>query len=404
MVRLTMKEKRKLEVVQMVMDGRLKVSEAGKVLGRTVRTIYRLLARVRKRGVEGVIHGNRGNNHAKRFEEAIRDRVIELAKGKYNDVNDTHMNELLAKNEGIEVSREWLRRALRAAWLKPKRKRRRPKYRSRRERKEAFGMMLQIDASDHDWLEGRGPEVVVVAAIDDATGYVWARFAESESTWAYLELMRDVVAGLGLPLSLYSDRHTIFHTSREPTIIEQLNNIRPLTQFGRAMEDLGIHIIKAYSPQAKGRIEKLFNTLQDRLVVELRLAGVKTLEHANLALKQFLTDYNRRFTVAPRRRENLFRKAPSPSQLDRILCLKETRTVNKDHTISFEGLILQIPPSKKFRSLAGLKVDVLQLRTGDVEIAYKQQTVACFSPQAISRLITKIDLNKNQLCQLKDAA
>ena len=231
MVRLTMGEKKKLEVIQMVMDEKIEICEAGRVLGRTVRTIYRLLSKVRKRGVEGVIHGNRGNQHAKRYKDAFRERVLSLVRGRYKDINDTHLVELLARNEEIEVSREWLRQKLRAAGIKSKRKRRRPKYRSRRERKEAFGMMIQIDASDHDWLEGRGPKMVLVGGIDDATGHVWAYFEDSESTWSYLRLMRQIILSHGIPLSLYADRHTIFQSPREPTIIEQIQNINPKTQF-----------------------------------------------------------------------------------------------------------------------------------------------------------------------------
>ena len=185
---------------------------------------------------------------------------------------------------------------LRKVGIPPKRKRRRVKYRKRRERKDAFGMMLQIDASPHDWLEGRGPWLTLVGAVDDATGYGWSRFVTAETTWAYLNLMREVISSHGLPLSLYSDRHSIFHPLREPTIIEQLKNIQPLTQFGRAMNELGITITKAWSPQAKGRIERFFGFLQDRLVVELRLAGAKSMEEANQVLDAFLPEYNRQFS------------------------------------------------------------------------------------------------------------
>jgi hypothetical protein len=262
-------------------------------------------------------------------------------------------------------------------------------------------MMLQIDGSPHDWLEGRGPSLTLVGAKDDATGYAWGRFVLAETTWAYLNLMREILSSHGLPLSLYSDRHSIFHALREPTIIEQLNNIRPLTQFGRAMDELGITIIKAWSPQGKGRIERHWGTLQDRLVVELRLAGANTIEEANRVLDTFLRDYNQRFTCAPRIQGSVFRKAPSAQHLDRILCLKEIRVVNKDHTVSFEGLIPQIPPSKKFSSIAKQHVDVLQLRNGSVEIVYKQQIVARFSPVAITRLIQN---GNNFRTQLKTVA
>lgn len=262
-------------------------------------------------------------------------------------------------------------------------------------------MMLQIDGSPHDWLEGRGPRLTLVGAKDDAVSFVWAHFEEAETTWGYMDLMKDVFTSKGLPLSLYSDRHTIFHSPKEPTIVEQINNVRPLTQFGRAMEEMGITIIKAWSAPAKGRVENQWKTFQDRLVVELRLAGARTREEANRVLEWFLKDYNRRFCVAARKQEPVFRPSPSPSKMDRILCLKETRTVAKDHTISFEGLILQIPPSRKFHSIARQKVQVLQLKDGSVEIVYKQQTVARFRPEAVKRLVEKC---KDEKTQLKKAA
>jgi transposase len=401
MVILTMGEKKKIEVIQLVMDGKLEVSEAGKVLGRTVRTIYRLLSRVRKRGVEGVIHGNRGNKHAKIYKDNMREKILKLVRGRYQDINDSHLVELLARNEGISVSREWLRQKLRAAGIKPKRKRRRPKYRSRRERKEAFGMMIQIDASDHDWLEGRGPKMVLVGGIDDATGFVWAHFEDSETTWSYLRLIRRVALSHGIPLSLYSDRHMIFHSPKEPTIIEQIQNIRPLTQFGRAMNELCVELIPAYSAPAKGRIEKLWGTFQDRLIVEMRLQGIKTKDDANAFLKEYLKDFNQRFTVPARKKERVFRKRLPLRQLDRILCLKETRVVQKNHTVSFEGLVLQIPPSSKWASIARQRVDVLQLKDGSIEIVYKNMVVAKFSSPAILRLVKQHQLDNSQL---KDAA
>ena len=269
---LTMKEKNRIEVIQGVMDGRWGVEEAGRVLDRSVRQVYRMLTRLRTRGLKGLQHGNKGRRSPRRIDQAIRDRIVELAQGRFRDINDTHLSEILLREEKIKLSRQTLRRILRGAGIPAKLKRRCPKHRSRRERKEAFGMMLQIDGSPHDWLEGRGPWLTLIGAKDDATGFVWARFEEAETTWGYLNLMRDIFLSRGLPLSLYSDRHTIFHSPKEPTIVEQINNIRPLTQFGRAMEDVGITLIKAWSAPAKGRIENQWKTLQDRLVVELRLS------------------------------------------------------------------------------------------------------------------------------------
>src|SRR3972149_11537413 len=272
---LTMKDKNKIEVIVAVMDGKIEVRDAGKILSRSCRQIYRMLARMRKEGISGLIHKNRGRKSLRRIDDKKRDKIINLVRRKYGGINDTHLREILERDEGIEIGQETLRKMLRGAGIAPKRKRRRSKYRKKRERKEAFGMMLQVDASCHDWLEGRGPILTLVGAKDDATGYFWGRFVSAETPWAYMNLMKEIFLTHGLPLSLYSDRHSMFHTLIDPTIIEQLKNAQPLTQFGRAMDELEINIIKAYSPQAKGRIERQWGTLQDRLVVELRLAGAK---------------------------------------------------------------------------------------------------------------------------------
>jgi len=394
---LTMKDKQRIEVTTAVMDGKIEVSEAGRILKRSERQVYRMLAGFRKEGIKGLIHKNRGRESPKKIKDRVREQIITLVKKRYEGINDTHLREILEREEGIKIGQETLRKMLRGAGIAPKRKRRRSKYRKKRERKEAFGMMLQVDASCHDWLEGRGPILTLVGAKDDATGYFWGRFVCAETTWAYMNLMKEIFLTHGLPLSLYSDRHSIFHTLREPTIIEQLKNAQPLTQFGRAMDELGINIIPAYSPQAKGRIERQWGTLQDRLVVELRLKGANNKDEANQVLDKLVPDYNKRFIYLPKRKESLFRKTPPLHQLNQILCLKETRVVNNDHTISFQGLILQIPSSGKFRSIAKQRVTVLQKQDGSIEIMYKQQIVARLSPEAITRLVGKLNYYPTQL-------
>lgn len=393
---LTMKDQQRIEVVQALMDDRLTVAQAAQVLGRSERQVWRLLARAREDGLAGLIHGNRGRVPAHRSDDRLWQRVVKLAREKYQGVNDRHLQELLGREHGLAVCRESLRKRLRSAGIAPKRSRRQSKYRSRRERRAASGMLLQIDASPHDWLEGRGPYLTLVGAIDDATNRAWLRFAEAETTWAYLLLMRRVALSAGLPLSLYSDRHDIFHARREPSIIEQLQNQRPLTQFGRAMAELGVSIIPAYSPQAKGRIERLWGVLQDRLVVELRLAGVVTIEGANALLDRYLPAHNRRFTVPAREQAAVWRQAPAARTLDRILCLKEPRVVGRDHVVSFEGLALQVPRSRKFFSLAGRRVDVLQLRDQSIEVHHDGAAVARFSREQVKALVKRRSRAKNR--------
>ena len=392
---LTMKEVNRLRVLQGYMDGKMVIGEAARILKRSLRSVYRMLAKVREKGPEGVLHGNRNKVSPRRVPGAIRKKVIGLALGKYRDINDTHLCEILSKEEGIVMGRETLRGILRKEGIPSKRKVKRRKYRSRRERKEAFGMMLQLDASPHDWLQGRGPWLTLVGGKDDATGYVWAHFEEAETTWGYLDLMGEVISTHGVPLSLYADRHSIFHTTREPTIIEQLKDVVPLTQFGRAMEELGIRVMKAWTPQAKGRIERQWGVFQDRLVVELRLAGANTLEQAREVLKRFLKDYNERFCRLPKQSAAVFRKAPPKAVLHNILCLKETRMVKKDHTLSFDGLVLQIPFCRKYPCIADRQVDVRQYRDGHLEIGYRGSIVARFSPEAIRRLLNTRSVQSN---------
>jgi transposase len=383
---LTMRDTQRIEAIQALMDSRLSAAQTAQVLGLGERQVWRLLARAREDGLAGLLHRSRGREPVNKSDGRLWQRVLKLAGEKYRGVNDRHLQELLAREHGLMVGRESLRQHLRGAGIPPKRSRRPSRYRARRERRAAAGMLLQIDASPHDWLEGRGPCLTLVGAIDDATNRAWVRFAQAETTWAYLELMRRIALSAGLPLSLYSDRHDIFHARREPSIIEQLTNSRPLTQFGRAMEELGIHISKAYSPQAKGRIERLWGVLQDRLVVELRLAGVATIEGANALLGRYLPGHNRRFAVAPREQAAVWRQAPDARRLDRMLCLKEPRVVGRDHIVSFAGLSLQVPRSRKYFSLAGRRVDVLQLRDKSIELHHGGEAVARFSREQVKAL------------------
>ncbi len=398
---IRMSDQKRIDAIQATSDGRLEKGRCREVLGVTVRQVNRLIGKLRSSGIAGLIHGNRGRSSPRQIPEKIRDKILGLVQGRYADINDTHLMEILLREEGITIGRETLRHLLRGHGIGPKRKRRSPKFRTRRERKEAFGCMIQIDASRHDWLEGRGPMLTLVGGKDDATGFVWARFEEAETSWAYLHLVQDVATTHGLPMSLYSDRHGIFHVRKEPTIVEQFQNTAPLTQFGRAMQALGIQLIKAWSAQAKGRIERHWGFSQDRLVVELRLAGAQTIEDANQVLALFLKEHNQRYTVPPQHRDPMFRKPPHLHTLQRILCLKETRTVAKDNTISFEGIILQIPHVKGLRSLAQRKVMVLQLRDGSIEIQYAAKIVAKFNKDAIARLAVQ---NRKENSQLKRAA
>jgi len=377
MTTLTMKDEKRLDVIQRVYRSELTVVEAARTLGLSERQCYRIKARVKKSGAKGVVHGNRGRPCKCKIEDQVVRRIVGLALGKYQGFNDHHLTDKLKEQESIDLSREKVRRVLRAEGIRSPKKRRGLKHRSRRERRAAEGMMLQIDGSPHDWLEGRGPRLCLIGAIDDATNkVVGALFVQAESTWGYFRLFSEVFHAHGVSQSIYTDRHSVFWTDRQPTIEEQLINKKPTTEVGRALEELGVTLILANSPQAKGRIERLWNTFQDRLVSELRLAKAKTLEQAQAVLERYLPEHNRRF-AKPAKALPAWRKVSAP-QIDTALCFKQQRTVAKDNTISFEGTMLQIPKTSPFRSYANRRVEVHVLLDGAVEIFYKCEKIAAF--------------------------
>ena len=377
MTTLTMKDEKRLDVIQRVYRSELTVGQAAVVLGLSERQCYRVKARVSKVGAKGVVHGNRGRPCKRKLKEKTVQRVLELARGKYQGFNDHHLTEKLKEQESIELSREQVRRILRAEGIASPKKRRGLKHRSRRERRAAEGMMLQVDGSPHDWLQGRGPRLCLIGAIDDATSKVMgAFFVAAESSWGYFKLFSEVFKAHGVSQSIYTDRHSVFWTDRQPTVEEQLLNKKPTTEVGRGLEELGVTLILAHSPQAKGRIERLWNTFQDRLVSELRLAKAKTLEQAQAVLERYLPEHNRRF-AKPAKALPAWRKVSS-LQIQRALCFKQQRTVAKDNTITFEGTVLQIPKTSPFRSYANRRVDVHVLLDGAVEIFYKTEKIATF--------------------------
>jgi transposase len=360
--------------------------QAALVMGLSERQCYRVKARVGKAGAKGVVHGNRGQPCKRKIKDKTVKRILELALGKYKDFNDHHLTEKLESEEKIELSREKVRRILRAHGIASPKKRRGIKHRSRRERRAAEGMMLQVDGSPHDWLEGRGPRLCLIGAIDDATGkVVGAFFQQAESSWGYFTLFTSIFRQHGLPQSIYSDRHSVFWTDREPTMDEQLVNKRPTTEVGRGLEQLGVTLILAGSPQAKGRIERLWGTFQDRLVSELRLAGAKTPPQAQAVLDRYLPVHNRRFSKPARNAEPAWRKVSS-LQIQQALCFKERRTVAKDNTITFDATVFQIPKLSPFRSHANKRIDVHVLLDGGVEFFYQKEKIATFDSKTTHAL------------------
>jgi transposase len=374
---LTMKDEKRLKIIQRVFQGEVTVVQAALVLGISERQCYRIKARVKKGGAKGVVHGNRGRPSQRKIKEKTVQRIVELARGKYQGFNDHHLTEKLKEQEQIELSREKVRRILRAEGIVSPKKRRGIKHRSRRERRASEGMMLQVDGSPHDWLQGRGPRLCLIGAIDDATSKVMgALFVQAESSWAYFKLFCEIFKHYGVSQSIYTDCHSVFFTDREPTLAEQLINRKPTTEVGRGLEELGVTLILAHSPQAKGRIERLWNTFQDRLVSELRLAKANSVEQATVVLNRYLPVHNRQF-AKPAQAQPAWRKL-SAVKIERALCFKQQRTVAKDNTVSFEGTVLQIPKRSPYRSYANKRVEVNVMLDGAVEIFYKTEKIASF--------------------------
>jgi len=359
--------------------GKVTVREASEVLGLSLRHVRRILAAYRREGAAALAHGNRGRKPPHTLDAGMKKQVLELAQSIYAGCNTQHFTELLAEREGIVISRSLARLILLRAGIRSPRKRRPPKHRSRRERYPQRGMLLQIDGSDHDWLEGRGPRLTLVGAIDDADGEVpYALFRDEEDTQGYTILLRQIVAEHGIPQALYHDRHGIFERpSKEPeTIEEQLEGKRKPTQFGRIMEELGIISIPSLSPQARGRIERLWGTFQDRLVSELRLAGVSNREEANKVLWDLLPRHNQRFAVPAAVPGSAYRKPPEDFNPDEVFCFKYQRTVGRDNVVRFGEHRLQIMPTNGRLSYVKARVEVHERMDGSLAVYYKGQCLA----------------------------
>jgi transposase len=369
---VSQQELQRLKVVENAVVGRLSIAEAAELLGVCGRQVKRLKRDYDPVGVEWVQHGNRGRQPVNAISGEVRDRVRELAVGKYAGFNDSHLHEKLTRDESLVLSRASVQRILRAANLRSPQKRRPPKYRSRRERRAQEGMLLQVDGSRHDWLEGRGPQLTLMGAVDDATGDVCAAHfqAEHEDSAGYLRLFRAQVEGRGIPWAIYRDQHgTLQRNDKHWSLAEELAGKQSPTQVGRALEELGIEAIVARSPQAKGRIERTWRTFQDRLSSELRLAGASTLNEAQTVLAVFLAEYNARFGKSPKAPAAVWRKLDSRLDLNYIFSLRYERVVAKDHVITaVPGVTIQLPPLASGRGYAGKKVEVCHQPNGDFHV------------------------------------
>lgn len=380
-VTLTVREQKRLFVITEVLAGRWTAAQAAAKLELSLRQMRRLLAAYRRDGPAGLVHGNRGRPSPRCLPSDLRQQVVELARSAYADYNDHHLADVLAEDHNIQVSRSSVRRLRREAGFASPRKKRPPHHRSWRPRRPQPGMLLQLDGSHHAWLEGRGPELCLIAAVDDATGEIpWALFRPEEDAAGYFMLLRHISRTHGLPLALYADRHTIFQSPKKASISEQLAGHPPRSQFGRLLDQLAIQLIPAHSPQAKGRIERLFGTLQDRLVKALRQARASSLEDANQVLQRFLPTYNSRFAVPPAQPQSAYRPWPAGLQPDTVFCFKHERVVANDNTISFNGHRLPIAPGPSRCSHAHCRVEVRQHLNGQLLVCYQGSPLARFKP------------------------
>lgn len=364
MITMSRKEASRLHILHQALDDRITQTEAASLVGLSDRQVRRLIKRIRKEGDDGICHRSRGKASNHRIPQKIKDRTIHLFREEYRDFNLTHASEKLSADQGITIHRETLRLWLQAAEI-PYKKRKVRKHRKWRERKAHFGELVQIDGSHHDWFEGRGPVCVFMGYIDDATSTVHGRFYYYEGTIPAMDSMKRYIKRYGMPRGVYLDKHSTYRSQAEPTIEEQLADRKPMSQFERSLAELGIEVIHANSPQAKGRVERLFKTLQDRLVREMRLAGISSVEEANEFLKTYLPIHNRKFKKPAASEADLHRPALPSRELDRVLCIKEERTVRNDFTVIHNSALYQIE-----RLTRAKKVVVEERLDGTLHITY----------------------------------
>lgn len=367
-LRLSGKERRRLEVLTKVKRGDLRLTKAAELLGVSYRQVLRIWERYESEGSVGLKHGLRDRASNRRIAAGRRERVLELYQGKYGDFGPTLAVEYLRQDDGEDLSEETLRRWLLAAGLWQAR-RQGARHRKWRERRAHWGEMVQMDGSAHDWFEGRRERAALMVLIDDATNWTYAKFFESETTAAAMSVFGEYVGLYGLPRSLYVDRASIYETTRDSTVEEALQDVGPLTQFGRAMQELEVELILARSPQAKGRVERRHGVFQDRFVKALRLKKIDTLEGANDYLaREFLHELNDRFSVAARSEADLHRPLGRGVRLEHVLSYQEERVVQNDWTVSWCNRVFQLDERHQKLALARKKILVSELLDGTIRL------------------------------------
>lgn len=375
-LRVSQKEMQRMHVVRLTIEGRETVGRGAKLLRISSRQMKRLRRKLKERGVQGLLHGNRGKAPWNKTGSDTIKQVIELAGGRYQGFNDTHLTEKLKEKEKIGLSRPVVRTILRGAGIAAVRKRGVKRYYKRRERKAQEGALLLWDGSPHHWFGEQHAPCNLTAVIDDATGTLLSGvFTDQEDAQSYLICLKEILLDKGIPLALYMDRHGIFRRNDDHwSLEEQLAGEQTPTQVGQALRDLGIQPIFALSPQAKGRVERLFNTLQDRLVQELRLAGITTAKQATAFLNgPFKADFNARFAKPARESQPAWRVLPKGLDIDRVCSFRYQATVDNDNAVRLAGMILDIPPGPRHRGYAKSRVELRQLLDGRWRVYLKNQ-------------------------------
>lgn len=365
----TQEELRRLHVIEKVLEGGLKQIEAAEILCLSSRQIRRMVKRVKREGQRGIVHRSRGRLSNRKISDQLREKVIRLYKGSYKGFGPTLACEKLLERDGVSISDETLRRWLLESgdWRRVRKGRR---HRQWRERQGHPGEMVQMDGSHHAWFEDRGEPCVLMGYIDDANGKVFGRFYEYEGTMPAMDSFRRYIRRRGLPLKVYLDGHSTYKSTAKPTIQDELEGVEPLSEFERALKELGVEVSHAHSPQAKGRIERLFRTFQDRVIKEMRLRGIRTIDEGNRFLGEYLPVYNKRFSVRPREKEDLHRALPRGMDLNAILCIKTERTLRNDFTVAHNHKLYQIEEATK-----ATKVIVQDRMDGSMKITYQGQAL-----------------------------
>ena len=385
-LRVNQRELHRMHVVRLTLEGRERVGRGAKILGISTRQMKRLRRKMKEQGVEGLVHGNRGKQAWNKTAAEKIEKLIQWVRGRYQGLNDTHLTEKLREKEQISLSRPTVREILRQAGIAPVRKRGVKRHYKRRERKAQEGALVLWDGSPHRWFGDKLGEWSLMAVIDDATGALLCGvFAAQEDAQSYLTCLRQMLLEYGIPAAVYMDRHGIFRRNDDHwTVEEQLAGEQTPTQVGQALRALGIESIFALSPQAKGRVERLFNTLQDRLVQELRLAGISTPEPATVFLNgPFKADFNARFSKPAQQSQAAWRPLPKGLDVDRICSFRYEATVGNDNAVRLGGIIRDIPAGPRRRGYAKARVEVRQLLDGRWRVYYKNQLLLETTPPLV---------------------